>query len=184
MQVSKKELRKQLLTKRRGLDENYRLQRDIRIYNKLMELPLIAEADTVFTYVSTEIEVDTILFIDAMLSFGKTVAVPKCEGKEMRFYAIDSLADLQTGTFGIPEPSGTEEITDYKRSVCITPALSFSEKGFRMGYGGGYYDRFLAEYTGTSIGICYEDFIGEIVTEEYDLPVKIVVTEEKIRYIH
>ena len=181
MQVSKKELRKQLLTKRRGLDENYRLQRDIQIYNKLMELPLIAEADTVFTYVSTEIEVDTILFIDAMLSFGKTVAVPKCEGKEMRFYAIDSLADLQTGAFGIPEPSGAEEITDYKRSVCITPALSFSEKGFRMGYGGGYYDRFLAEYTGTSIGICYEDFIGDIVTEEYDLPVKIVVTEEKIR---
>ncbi len=184
MQVSKKELRKKLLTERRGLDTNYRLERDIMIYNKLMELPVIAEADTVFTYVSTETEVDTILFIEAMLSFGKTVAVPKCEGKEMRFYAIDSLADLDTGAFGILEPKGTEEITDYKRSVCITPALSFDEKGFRMGYGGGYYDRFLADYTGTSIGICYEDFIGETVTEEYDLPVKIVVTEEKIRYIH
>ncbi len=184
MQISKKELRKQLLTERRGLDADYRLQRDILIYNKLMELPLIAEADTVFTYVSTETEVDTILFIEAMLSFGKTVAVPKCEGKKMRFIAIDSLADLETGAFGILEPKGDEEITDFRRSICITPALSFDEKGFRMGYGGGYYDRFLSEYTGTSIGICYEDFIGDIVTEEYDLPVKIVVTEEKIRYIN
>lgn len=184
MQLTKKELRKKLLNKRRGLDTNYRLEKDIMIYNSLMELPVIAEAETVFTYVSTEIEVDTILFIEAMLSFGKTVAVPKCEGKEMRFIAIDSLADLETGAYGILEPKDGEEITDYKRSACITPALSFDEKGFRMGYGGGYYDRFLKNYTGTSIGICYEDFIGEIVTEEYDLPVNIVVTEEKTRYIH
>ncbi len=184
MQLTKKELRKKLLNERRGLDISYRLERDIMIYNSLMEIPVIAEAETVFTYVSTEIEVDTILFIEAMLSFGLTVAVPKCEGKEMRFIAINSLADLQTGAFGILEPKGTEEITDYKRSVCITPALSFDEKGYRMGYGGGYYDRFLQNYTGTSIGICYEDFIGEIATEEYDLPVNIVVTEEKIRYIH
>lgn len=184
MHLNKKELRAELLRKRRELDTDYRLKKDIAIYNKLTELPVIAEAETVFTYVSTEIEVDTILFIEAMLSFGKTVAVPRCEGKEMRFYAIDSLADLDTGAYGIPEPKGTEEITDYRRSVCITPALSFNEKGFRMGYGGGYYDRFLSEYTGRTIGICYEEFIGDIITEEYDLPVNIVVTEEKIRYIN
>ena len=181
MQVSKKELRKQLLTKRRGLDENFRLQRDIQIYNKLMELPLIAEADTVFTYVSTEIEVDTILFIDAMLSFGKTVAVPKCEGKEMRFYAIDSLADLQTGAFGILEPVGDDEVTDFENSVCITPALSFNRDGYRLGYGGGYYDRFSAVYNGIMIGICYEDFVGEIPVEEFDRPVSILITDKEMR---
>lgn len=180
----KKELRKQLLTQRRGLDINYRLERDIMIYNSLMELPVIAEAETVFTYVSSEIEVDTILFIEEMLNCGKTVAVPKCEGKEMRFYAIDSLADLDTGAYGILEPKDTEEITEYRRSVCITPALAFDKRGFRIGYGGGYYDRFLKNYTGVSVGICYEDFIRETVTEEYDLPVNIVVTEDKTRYMN
>lgn len=182
MLLSKKELRATLLRRRKGLDTNYRLEKDIKIYNSLMELTEIAEAETVFTYVSTEIEVDTILFIEAMLECGKTVAVPKCQGKTMRFIAINSLSDLQKGAFGIFEPTNGEEITDFRRSVCITPALSFDENGFRMGYGGGYYDRFLSEYTGLSIGICYEDFIGEITTEEYDLPVNIVVTEEKIRY--
>lgn len=184
MLLSKKELRAELLGRRRGLDADYRLKRDIPIYNSLIDLPEIAEAETVLTYVSTEIEVDTILFIEAMLHCGKIVAVPKCEGKTMRFIEIDSLADLQTGAFGIPEPCGDREVTDFSLSVCVTPALSFDEKGFRMGYGGGYYDRFLKDYNGISVGICYEDFIGEVTTEEYDLPVDIVVTEEKIRYIN
>ncbi len=183
MQMSKKELRKKLLAQRRELDKSYRLERDIMIYNSLIDLPELAEADTVLTYVSTEIEVDTVYLIDTLLRSGFTVAVPKCEGKTMRFIEIKSLADLETGAYGILEPKGNNEITDYSGSVCITPALSFSEDGFRIGYGGGYYDRFLSEYTGVSIGICYEKFIGKIVTEEYDLPVNIIVTEEKIRYI-
>ena len=180
MQVSKKELRKQLLTKRRGLDENFRLQRDIQIYNKLMELPLIAEADTVFTYVSTEIEVDTILFIDAMLSFGKTVAVPKCEGKEMRFYAIDSLADLQTGAFGILEPVGDDEVTDFENSVCITPALSFNRDGYRLGYGGGYYDKYLSTHDTLKIGVCYDEQYFDFEREPFDVAMDIIVTPTKI----
>ena len=100
----------------------------------------------------------------------------------MKFIKINSLSDLQPGAYGILEPKDGEEITDFTDSVCITPALSFDEKGYRLGYGGGYYDRFLADYTGVSVGICYEEFIGGIVTEEYDLPVDIVVTEEDIRY--
>lgn len=184
MLLTKKELRKKLLKQRRELDKAYREERDVLIYNKLTELPEILTAKTVLTYISTEIEVDTIKFIEAMLKLEKTVAVPKCEGKEMRFIAINSLSDLEAGAFGIPEPKSGMKITDFSHSVCITPALSFDEKGFRMGYGGGYYDRFSEKYGGISIGICYEAFIGEIVTEEFDRPVNIVVTEESIRYIH
>ena len=182
MQITKKELRKQLLQKRRELDKSYRLERDIMIYNNLIDLPELAEADTVLTYISTEIEVDTIYLTETLLKSGFTVAVPKCVEKEMKFIKINSLSDLQPGAYGILEPKDGEEITDFTDSVCITPALSFDEKGYRLGYGGGYYDRFLADYTGVSVGICYEEFIGGIVTEEYDLPVDIVVTEEDIRY--
>lgn len=184
MQLTKKELRKQLLAERRELEKSYREKRDVLIYNKLMSCPEIAAAKTILTYISTEIEVDTIRFIEKMLKSGKTVAVPKCEGRDMRFIRIESLSDLEKGAFGIPEPSDGEEIADFSDSVCITPALSFDEKGCRMGYGGGYYDRFSAKYTGVSIGICYEGFIREIITEEFDRPVNIIVTEEKVRYIH
>ena len=85
MQITKKELRKQLLQKRRELDKSYRLERDILIYNNLIDLPELAEAETVLTYISTEIEVDTIYLAETLLRSGFTVAVPKCVGKEMKF---------------------------------------------------------------------------------------------------
>ena len=184
MLLSKKELRRELLARRRALDKAYRKEWDMLVYNKLTELPEILAADTILTYISTEIEVDTIAFIGKMIKSGKTIAVPKCEGKEMRFIKISGFDDLEKGAFGILEPKDGAEITDFKGSVCITPALSYDEKGFRMGYGGGFYDRFSLKYDGISVGICYESFMGEIPAEEFDKPVHIIVTDKKIRYIN
>lgn len=181
--MNKKELRKELIRRRREMDKNYREEICNLIYNKLIGLPEIIKAEVILTYVSTEIEVDTVKFIKKMLEAGKTVAVPKCEGKNMRFIKISDLDSLKTGAFEIPEPVGDNEITDFKNSVCITPALAFNENGFRLGYGGGYYDRFAESYNGVSVGICYEEFIGEIPLSEYDLPVKILITEKKTRVI-
>ena len=105
---------------------------------------------------------------------------PRCKGKEMRFFRIADFSELKAGAFGIPEPTGSEEPDNFSASLCIVPALSFDENGYRMGYGGGYYDRFLRGYDGISVGICYDDFLGEIPREEHDLPVDILVTETKI----
>lgn len=181
--MNKKELRKKLLQRRRNMDETYRKESDLGIYNNLMSCPEIVSAEIVLTYISTEIEVDTIRFIGKMLKMKKTVAVPKCEGKNMRFIVISDLDSLVKGAFGIPEPTGNEEITEFSHAVCITPALSFNRKGYRLGYGGGYYDRFSEKFDGISIGICYNDFIGEIPTEEFDRPVKILITEKEIIHI-
>lgn len=183
MLTDKKTLRKELKTRRRNMDENNRFVSDGLIYNNLISCPEIAEAETILTYISTEIEVDTIRFIETMLECGKTVAVPKCEGKNMRFIRITGFNCLEKGAFGIFEPTGTDEITDFSNSVCITPALSFNREGYRLGYGGGFYDRFSEHYSGISVGICYEEFLGEIPTEEFDRPVKILITENEIRYI-
>ena len=171
------------MEQRRELDKAYREEWNRLVYNKLTELPEILAADTVLTYISTEIEVDTIHFIEEMLKSGKIVAVPKCEGKDMRFIKISGFNDLGKGAFGILEPEVGEEITEFKNSVCITPALSYDEKGYRMGYGGGFYDRFSLKYDGISVGICYEAFMGDIPAEEFDKPVQIIVTDKKIRYI-
>lgn len=165
------------------MDETYRKEWDNLIYNNLMRCPEITAADVILTYISTAIEVDTIKFIEKMLESGKTVAVPRCEGKNMRFIKINGFDSLVKGAFGIPEPVGNDEITDFTGSVCITPALSFNLNGYRLGYGGGFYDRFSEHYNGISIGICYEIFTGDIPIEKFDRPVQILVTDKKIRHI-
>lgn len=181
--MTKKELRKELISRRKNMDKSYRVISDEMIYNNLKACHEIADASVILTYISTEIEVDTIRFIKKMLGLGKTVAAPRCEGKNMRFIKISSLDDLKEGAFGIPEPKGDEEITDFSKGVCITPALSFNENGFRLGYGGGFYDRFFEKFDGISVGICYESFMGEIPLEEFDRPIDILITEKETRYI-
>lgn len=181
--MSKKELRKELLQRRRNMDKTYRKNSDLMIYNNLISCSEISAAEVILTYISTEIEVDTIKFIEKMLEAGKTVAVPRCEGTDMKFIIIRNLDALVKGKFGIYEPAGGEEAVDFSKAVCITPALSFNKKGYRLGYGGGYYDRFSEKFDGISIGICYNDFIGEIPTEEFDKPVKILITENEIIHL-
>lgn len=181
--MNKKELRQELLKRRRDMDRNYREESCEMIYNNLISCPEVDNAETVLTYISTDIEVDTIKFIEKMLEKGKTVAVPRCEGKNMRFIRITGLYSLIKGAFGIPEPTGNDEVTDFANSVCITPALSFDRSGYRLGYGGGYYDRFSEKYSGVSIGICFDSFMGEIPREEFDRPVHILITEKETLYI-
>lgn len=180
MQINKKELRTELLQRRKAMDKNTMQKLDGAIYNNIVQLPQLKSAQNILCYISTEIEVGTRQLISALLDEGKNVFAPRCKGKEMRFFRLNSLDDAKTGAFGIPEPVGDDEIIDFSGTICIVPALMFDKKGYRLGYGGGYYDRFLREYSGTSIGICYNDFIGTVPREEHDLPVDILVTEDMI----
>lgn len=177
MQELKKALRTELIHRRREMDKAYRKNLDEKIYNNLKGIDGILDFDAYLIYASSSIEVDTRAFIRYLLSMGKAVAVPKCEGKNMRFLLISSLSELIRSKFGVDEPTGGEEITDFKNTICITPALSFNEKGYRLGYGGGFYDRFFEKYDGIKLGICYEEFCGVIPTDGYDIPVDFVVTE-------
>ena len=99
----------------------------------------------------------------------------------MEFCVITSFSDLEKGMYGIYEPKKdctvleAEKITD---SVLIVPGLCFNDEGFRLGYGKGYYDRFISRYKGYSIGVCYKEFMtDEIPTDEYDKPVDTVITD-------
>ena len=175
--AAKKTLRQELMLKRRNMDKNYKEFLDEKIYTILKSSSAIKEAKVILTYASSLIEVDTRRLIKFALSEGKTVAVPKCEGKNMRFLSIKSLSELTVGSHGVEEPVDGEEITDFSNSVCITPALRFDEKGYRLGYGGGFYDRFLRNYSGTAIGICYEEFCGSIPVGEFDISLETVITE-------
>ena len=182
MSEHKKALREQLIQQRREMEKTVRKEYDEKIYNNLMELDKVRECETFLVYASSGIEVDTRRFITEMLKRGKTVAVPKCVGRDMRFLAVSSLSALTRSRFGVDEPADGAEITDFDKAVCIVPALRFDERGYRLGWGGGFYDRFLACYSGLSVGICYEQCCGEVPVDEYDLPVNAVITENGVYF--
>jgi 5-formyltetrahydrofolate cyclo-ligase len=167
----KRDLRRILLLKRKNINLNRE-----ELYEKLFGLPEFVSAATVLCYVSKQYEIDTIPVIKTAFSSGKLVAVPKVCQKEIRFYFIDDLSTLQIGSFGVLEPSAASQTnicSSFKNSVCIVPALACNKDGFRLGYGGGYYDRFLARYDGTSIALC--GFTADFQQEKHDVKTDYVI---------
>ncbi len=181
----KKQMRSSCKEARRSMDKTLKASSDKKIQNKLLNLFAVREADVVLTYVSTPIEVKTLDFITALLEQGKSVAVPKClnDKGDMDFFLINSLDDLEDGFFGVrePNPEASKRAIPTENSVCVVPAFLFDEKGYRLGYGKGYYDRFLSKFEGKTVGICYEENIRDsLMHGKYDRPVALIVTEKRI----
>ena len=181
----KKKLRAEQKEKRLSMEPLLKSSYDKKICNKLLNLWTVRDSETILCYVSTSIEVDTLSFIKSLLSSGKKVAVPRCEGEKsnMNFYYINSLDELSAGSFGVLEPKPDEKkmVTDTVGSVCIVPAFMFDKSGYRLGYGKGYYDRYLSRYNGVAIGICYDENItDELFRGKYDRAVDFVLTERRI----
>lgn len=162
---------------------------DSQIADKFLSLKEYKNCDTVFAYISTDIEVDTHKIILTALSQGKKVAVPKCDIKTctMMFYLINSFDDVSKGAYGILEPdiNVCKKAQKNKNSLCIVPGLSFDESGFRLGFGKGYYDRFLSNFLGTSVGLCYDECISHTLPHDfYDKQTDIVVTQNYVNSIN
>lgn len=183
--MSKAELRKHLSEMRKGLSLEYRRKMDFEIESRLICSEEYSKADVIFTYISVNDEPDTRGIIHAAFVNGKAVAVPLCiEGNNMDFYLIKSTDDLVKGKYGLLEPDKTkcEKVEPTEKSLCIVPGLSFDAKGYRLGKGGGYYDRFLKDFKGTSAGLCYHSFFKlQLSAESFDIPVDIIVTENFIK---
>ncbi len=181
----KKQMRAEAKESRLSMEASIKCSYDKKICNKLLNLWAVRETDTFLCYVSTAIEVDTKEFIRVLLDSGKKVAVPRCEGgpSEMNFYYINSLDELSAGSFGVLEPNsdGEKILTETENTICIVPAFMFDKSGYRLGYGKGYYDRYLSRYKGTTIGICYSENIKEeLFHGKYDRTVDMIVTEKSI----
>ncbi len=159
--------------------------KDEAIINNLISLSEYNDAALLLCYASLSDEISTDILIDKAKSDGKKVALPYCEDEsgKMSFYYIKDGTDLIKGSFGIDEPdvNKCERVVDFTDSVAVVPGLCFDKKGNRLGYGKGYYDRFLKNYSFISIGLCYNSLvINEIPAEEYDRRVDIIVTESEI----
>ncbi|MCL1824229.1 MAG: 5-formyltetrahydrofolate cyclo-ligase [Oscillospiraceae bacterium] len=179
MQLAKVELRRELLQKG---SEQYTSRRDVNkdklILKNLLSLREFQESGFILTYISTENEIDTHELISNCLRLKKQAAVPRVEGSELAFYEINSFFELEKGKFGILEPVKTcKKAQINKNTLCVVPALACNENGFRLGYGKGFYDRFLCDFPGKSVVLCYSGNMIELPVEPHDVAADIVITE-------
>lgn len=184
----KSQLREKYREMRLALTPEEKAQKDASIAERITRLWQYRQNDVLLSYVSTPIEVDTKAIIMRALQDGKKVAVPRCVAgtRAMDFYFIDSLDELQSGTFGVLEPPANPEklFTDFSKGVCLVPAFSYDWNGYRLGYGKGYYDRFLSKFGGNIIGICYSECIRKYLPHgRYDRAVELLVTDRFLRRI-
>lgn len=166
--------RKEFIQKRKNVSSKEKW--DFKIKEQLLSNQKIMDAENILIYVSKEDEVDTLMIIVELLKC-KKVYVPKVEDNIISFYRINSLEELKKGAFNILEPIGNKKLDDYKNSVIIVPGIAFDRKNNRIGYGKGYYDKFLSNKKIYKIGLSYPPLIVEkIKTEIYDIKMDIVIT--------
>ena len=184
--LEKQRLREERLAAREALSEQERSVLDDRITQKLLATSEYVEATTVLTYVSVSSEVSTRMFIERALRDGKTVAVPRClPGHCLEFVAIASLEQLVAASFNLLEPAKElPAVTEDQKnnSICIVPALLVDTKGYRLGYGAGFYDRFLSTYPGKKICLAYQQNLSRTMLPHtaLDVAVDMVITESEV----
>lgn len=156
---------------------------DLAIYQRLIS-EVDFDSDKVkmlLTYISLPTEVDTHRIMELCYQKGIQIAIPKCRNNEMEFYIITAPEQVKKGYFGTYEPVDGCPKADtslFKDSVCVVPALCYSKDKYRLGYGKGYYDRFLTRYDGLTVGVCYKNFLfDEIPTGKGDLSVERLITD-------
>ncbi|MFI3207209.1 MAG: 5-formyltetrahydrofolate cyclo-ligase [Clostridia bacterium] len=139
----------------------------------------------VLVYIATNTEVSTNNIIKKLLSENIKVYAPKCiENGEMSFFRFNSLKDLEKGKFGILEPKETECLDSTENSICLVPALGFTLCGDRIGYGKGYYDKFLKKSSAISVGLCYNEQVCEsIPTEKTDVKINFIISNSVIQEV-
>lgn len=183
--MNKSEFRKQAVLKRNSLfsDQEDKKKSDNLIFDCFMQSDILKKAQKILTYVSFRSEVDTRQIIDSVFDQKIVLAVPKCgsDGK-MDFFTINTLNELIPSAYGIPEPVDNPQtiVKEFDNTVCIVPGLTFDIKGKRMGYGGGYYDRFLSAHPEIiTVGLCYNSLLSDLVpSEPHDISVDYIITEK------
>lgn len=169
-------LRQKLIKMRNNLTD--RDKKSEKIAEKLLNCDFYKSAQTVMVYMSFGSEVDTIALIEKMLNDGKTLCAPVCAEKGvMTAKKFTALSELKAGAYGILEPRGENA---EKIDLIIVPGVGFTENLHRIGYGAGYYDRFLEGFSAVTCGFFYDAQRCDFKAEEHDKPLNYIITETKI----
>ena len=179
----KNALRKVYSSRRAAIpDEAHRIASE-KIAENFFASALYRESDAVLMYLSINREVRTRALVERILADGKRLALPVCfENGRMTFRYITSRDLLVKGKFSAPEPSAEcEEYCGGIPTVCVIPAIAFDKKGYRIGYGKGYYDRYLTDPSIVKIGFVYDELrVDSLPRGRFDLSSDLVITEKGV----
>lgn len=171
--MNKKELRAQIKAAKKAMTPQQIESLSQDLCRQFLETEAYKNANTVYGYLPYNQEVRTWALLEQALKDGKKVAVPKVYEDEMRFIYLDDLTAIFDGYCGIPEPVADEPVANDPTALVLMPGLAFDKEGHRIGYGGGFYDRFLEEEPNhPTVALCYHfQMLDHLDTEEHDIPV-------------
>lgn len=175
--MNKQELRRAIRERKRAMTEEEIVERSNALAEKFYHTPAYQAASTIYGYLPYNQEVRTVPMLEQALRDGKKVAVPKCYGDEMKFIYLDDLTKVSKGYAGIPEPIADAPVAHDETALVLMPGLAFDPQGHRIGYGGGFYDKFLSrEPNHPTLALCYDfQMLPHLDTEEHDIPVDVVL---------
>ena len=176
----KSELRKQVLQEMKALPREQKQFIDQALTERLLQHPFYQEAKVIATYLSFPHEFQTQELIEQALKDGKKVLIPKTYPKGCMDFVVYNPQQLVKTSFGLLEPQGDLEVVDASQIDLIhVPGLAFTREGYRIGYGGGYYDRYLKHFTGHTLSTVYPCQIRDFIPEDHDIPVQEVLIDER-----
>lgn len=180
--MNKDEIRNLVLEGRRALDDEEIALASQIICRKIMQTKQFHEAEDLCLYSPIRNEVDVMLLADIADEYGKRVWLPKTEGDRMSFRPYEGKENMLKGAFNIMEPVSGEVLSPDSKTLIIMPGAAFTEFRDRIGYGAGYYDRYLSDNPGCmTIGVCYDiQIVDEIPSEEHDIRPDYVICESAI----
>ncbi|ORO57950.1 5-formyltetrahydrofolate cyclo-ligase [Streptococcus oralis subsp. oralis] len=175
----KSELRKQVLQEMKSIPQKQKIAMDQALTERFLNHPFYQEAKVIATYLSFSHEFQTQELIDQALKDGKKVLIPKTYPKGRMEFVVYDPQQLKKTSFGLLEPQGDLEVVDTSRIDLIhVPGLAFTTEGYRIGYGGGYYDRYLENFAGQTMSTIYPCQIQNFNSEDHDIPVQEVLIYE------
>ena len=175
--MDKKKLRGEIRARERAMTEAEIVEKSRILTEKFLATDFYRNARTVYGYLPYNQEVRTVPLLEQAIRDGKQVAVPKVYGEEMKFILMDDLTEVEKGYAGIPEPVADGPVAEDKTALVLMPGLAFDPQGHRIGYGGGFYDKFLASQPGhPTVALCYDfPMFPPLETEEFDKSVDLVI---------
>lgn len=175
--MDKKELRSYIRQRKREMTEAQIEAASLRLGELFLKTEQYRNAQTIYGYLPYNQEVRTVPMLERALADGKQVAVPKVCGEDMKFIYLTDLNQVEKGYAGIPEPIADEPVANDPNALVLMPGLAFDKEGHRIGYGGGFYDKFLAaEPEHPTVALCYDfQMVDQIPTDDYDIPVDCVL---------
>ncbi|MFC3932615.1 5-formyltetrahydrofolate cyclo-ligase [Streptococcus dentapri] len=175
----KDDLRQKVLADLKSLDSTYKNEADRQMLNQLVSTSIYKEAKYIATYLAFDHEYNTQLLIERAIADGKVILIPKTYPKGRMTFTQYDPNSLEKTSFGLLEPKGEESIDKDLINLIHVPGLVFNSQGYRIGYGGGYYDRYLKDFQGETVSLVYSCQLANFIPDQHDIAVRKMITYDK-----